>query len=148
MAEAVRTCNVTSGPAVVWDVLADFGNLADWVSEIDHSELTTLETGGVGATRRVQRGRSVLLERVVDWEPGQSLAYEITGLPRIVRRAENRWHLDALGAGTEVTLTSIVDAGGRPPQELVATAVATAMGRVSRMLLAGLAAHLERIDRV
>ncbi len=148
MAQVTRNRRIHASPEAIWEVLADFGALARWAPNVDHSVLTTTTTEGPGTTRRVQTGRTVLLERVVDWQPAVSVAYEITGLPKLIRRAENRWRLEGVDGGTEVSLTSTVDAGGRPPQKLAAAVATRVLARVSDQLLDGLAHHTERNARV
>ncbi len=143
MAQVVRSRQIHASPDAIWDVRADFGAIGAWAPNVDHSALTTDAAQGVGATRRVQVGRNVLLEQVVDWQPGDTVAYEIRGLPKVVRRARNRWRLVGSDTTTEVTLSSEVDAGSRPPQKLVAAVVARVLARASDQLLDGLAAHLE-----
>jgi hypothetical protein len=138
MAEATRHRRIDASPGEIWEVLADYGALAIWAPNVQHSALTTADAEGPGATRRVQAGRTVLLERVIDWQPAVTLAYEIDGLPAMVRRAENRWRLEPVDGGTDVTLTSTVDAGGRPPQTLAAAVIARVLARVSDQLLDGL----------
>lgn len=143
MAESTTSRQIDVGVSVVWDTLADFGALATWAPRIDHVSMTTESISGVGATRRIQSGRIVLLERVAEWEPGVRLAYDIEGLPRVVGHARNDWHLEPAASGTLVSLTSIVDAGSRPPGPLVAKLAVRAMGRVGRGLVEGLARHVE-----
>lgn len=143
MAEVAETIEIACAPADAWAVLADFGAIATWAPNVDHSCLTTAETGGVGAVRRVQVGRNALLERIVEWEAGEALAYELEGLPPIVRSATNRWTVTGAGETTTATLTSTVDAGSRPPQKAVALVVGRTLAKASREMLAGLKAHLE-----
>ena len=81
----------------------------------------------------------------VSWDvvdPGRRLGYRIEGLPPVLRTVRNDWSLTAAGAGTDVAVTTTVDAGPRPPQQLVARLVARRMARASDSMLAGLAAHL------
>lgn len=143
MADIVETTSIARPPGEVWDALAQFGDIAHWAPNVDHSCLTTHESEGVGTVRRVQVGRTALLERVEEWEPGERLAYRIEGLPPVVRSVTNTWHLEAAGASTIVTLTSIVDTGPRPPQQLIARIVGKGLGKASREMLAGLRTHLE-----
>jgi len=144
MADIVEEATIERSPAVVWDALADFGNIARWAPNVDHSCLTTELATGEGAVRRVQVGRNVLLERVVAWEPGRSLAYELHGLPSVVRSVTNTWTLAGDDDATAVTLTSRIDAGPRPPQQLVARVLGRVLGKASREMLTGLTAHVER----
>ena len=62
----------------------------------------------------------------------------------MVRRANNEWRLAPAGStATEVTLTSHVDCGPRPPQQLVARVVARRLAKESESMLAGLDRSLE-----
>lgn len=135
---------VPAPPAQVWATLVRFGDLAAWAPNVDHSSL--LRDGDVapGLARRVQVGARTLLETVDVVDPERHLGYRIEGLPPALREVRNDWTLEPAGAGTAVTITTTVDAGVRPPQELAARAVALVLARASRSMLAGLARHLER----
>lgn len=143
MADIVETISIARSTDEVWAVLADFGGIAQWAPNVDHSRLTTDHGDRVGAARRVQIGRNALLERVLEWTPGETLTYKIEGLPPLVRSVTNAWHLDEVGASTSVTLTSTVHTGPRPPQQLIARVVGRGLANASREMLAGLKAHLE-----
>ena len=123
-------------------MLGRFDRISSWAPDVDHSSYLTEQTEGVGAARRVQVGRMVLVERVTVWDPPHTLAYELEGLPPVVGGATNRWELRPDGTGTEVTLTSTVDPGRKPPGRLVAPLLARRLTRVGDGLVAGLAAHL------
>jgi uncharacterized protein YndB with AHSA1/START domain len=137
-----RAALVDAPPGRVWAVLAEFDRLSSWAGDVDHSSLVTDRVEGVGTARRVQVGRTVLIERVTEWDPPDALAYDLEGLPPVVGGASNRWTLQPVGPRTEVTLTSTVDPGSRPAGKLAAPLVARRLGRASDGLLAGLAAHL------
>lgn len=143
MAVVVEELRIERSPDDVWVALADFGGISRWAPNVDHSCLTTEERAGVGTVRRVQVGRNALLERVVEWEPGQTLAYAIEGLPPVVRSVTNTWRLDGSGGSTTVTLTSRIDAGPRPPQKVAARVFGRVLAKASREMLTGLKAHLE-----
>ena len=127
----------------VWAVLARFDAISAWASNVDHSCLTTTQADGVGAIRRIQAGRTTVLERIVEWEPGAVLAYEIDGLPPVVRGVVNRWELEADGSTTLVRLRTTITPGPRPPHKLAAAAVGKVMTKASNQMLAGLQAHVE-----
>lgn len=137
-----RTATIPVPPPAVWDILADFGALARWVPEVDHSCLLHGGSPDSGVVRRVQVGRMTLLETVTAWSPPEHLAYDITGLPPALRHVANDWRLRAVDGGTEVTVTTSVDAGPRPPQRLIARLAAFRLARTSDAMLAGLAAAL------
>lgn len=147
MTEVVRNRIVNATAGQIWEVLSDYGAISAWAPNVSHSSLTTEMVDGVGATRRVQVGRNALLEEIVDWQPELTLSYDIKGLPKIVRSVNNRWTLNDRGDVTEVTLTSNVEVGNRPPQKLVARIVARQLAKASEQLLSGLAAHAEGMNR-
>jgi hypothetical protein len=148
--EAVRTRTVGASPDAVWATLADFDGISAWADNVDHSAyLDELpadpERPGalVGVARRIQSGRFVLVERISVWEPGERLAYRITGLPKVVRTLINEWRLTGRAdGGTDVALVTFVDCGPRPPQRLVARILGRRMTKASDTMLDGLAAHL------
>jgi hypothetical protein len=133
----------------VWDVLADFDRLAVWAPNADHTcWLDDPRDAGemVGRARRVQAGRVVLVETITVWEPPARLAYDIGGLPAVVKSAVNEWRLRVDPSDPErtvVTLATQVDCGPRPPQRLVARIVGRRLAGASDVMLDGLAAHLD-----
>ena len=132
----------------VWEVLADFDGLAVWADNADHTcwlDEPAADGQMVGRARRVQAGRVVLVERITVWEPPSRLAYDLGGLPPVVRSAVNEWRLVADPAGSDrtiVTLATHVDCGPRPPQQLVARLVGNRLAKASDVMLDGLADHL------
>lgn len=146
MADIARTRTIAAAPQEVWDVLADFGTIGAWVDRIDHSSILVHGAGGdpIGTARRVQIGRNTLVERIVEFDPPHTLAYDIEGLPKRLRRVTNRWTLRPEGQSTVVTLTSTIEIGsGRIPQ-LAERVVCRIITRESDGLLAGLAQRLEK----
>ncbi|MEZ5382405.1 MAG: SRPBCC family protein [Microthrixaceae bacterium] len=153
MSEVVRTRLVSAPGERVWAALADYAAISAWAANVDHSSLTTRAVdgtqAGLGAVRRIQTGRRVILERVVLWGEPTELAYSLEGLPPVVRSARNRWLLKPVGPNvTEVSLTTTLDCGPRPPQQLIARLVARRLAAESDTLLAGLASSLEETTHV
>jgi uncharacterized protein YndB with AHSA1/START domain len=148
--EAVRTRQLDVPPDAVWAVLADFDGISAWAANVDHSSYldevpADADVAGalVGVARRVQSGKFVLIERITVWHPGERLAYEITGLPKVLRHLVNEWRLTGRGdGGTDVALVTQVDCGPRPPQQVVARIAARRLAKASDTMLDGLAAHL------
>jgi len=134
--------HVDAPPEEVWAALADFDAISRWAPAVDHSSYLTAQTEGVGTARRVQVGRTVLVERVTEWDPPHVLAYHLEGLPPVVGGATNRWVLQPDGEGTSVTLTSTVDPGDRPAGRLVAPLLARRLTSTSDGLVRALADHL------
>lgn len=138
-----RSITVAAPAGAVWDVLAAFDRLSAWAEDVEHSTYLTTQTEGVGSARRVQVGRTVLVERVTEWDPPTTLAYAIEGLPPVIGGATNRWTVRPAGDRTTVTLTSTVDPGVKPPGRLVAPLLARRLAKASDGMLAGLARHLQ-----
>lgn len=138
MSTAVRTTELAAPPATVWATLADFGAISAWAPNVDHSCLLSDRTEGVGAVRRIQAGRTTLVERITTWDPPTTLSYDLEGLPPLVRTATNTWRVEPHGSGSRVSLTSTIDTGSRPFQKLIARAVARRMAKASEQMLAGL----------
>lgn len=147
VAEVRHERHVGAAPPVVWEVLADFDAIVRWGRAVDHSSAMTAQRVGVGATRRIQSGSTVVLERVTEWEPDRVLAYELIGLPPVVSEVTNRWEIRADGAGSAVTLTARVEPGPRPPMRVAARAVARRIGAINAELLDDLAAAAESASR-
>ena len=144
VADIDRSRRIAADPQSVWDVLADFGSISSWADNIDHSCI--LNQGGepLGTTRRVQIGRNALVETITEFDTTRRLAYDVQGLPKHVRRFNNRWSLRPVAyGGTVVTLTSTVEIGSGPIGKLAERAVCRAQVRQSDIMLAGLANRLE-----
>jgi len=139
-----RSRTIAADPPAVWDVLADFGTISSWADNIDHSCILTHGSEPLGTTRRVQIGRNALVEQITEFDAMRALAYDVDGLPKRVRRFNNRWSLQSAGAGgTIVTLTSTVEIGSGPLQKLAERLVCRVQVRQSDIMLAGLAQRLE-----
>jgi len=145
VAEIARSRTIAAEPKEVWDVLADFGSISSWADNVDHSCILNHGSEPVGTTRRVQIGRNALVERITEFDPTWALAYDVEGLPKRVRRFNNRWTLRAAQNGTTVlTLTSTVEIGSGRMQKLAERAVCRVQVRQSDVLLAGLAKRWEK----
>jgi hypothetical protein len=127
----------------VWEVLARFDDIAVWApAVVDHSSGLGGPEEGVGAARRIQSGRTTVVETVERWDPPKLLAYRLEGLPGPLRKVVNEWRLEPSGDATEATITSSVDVGPRPPHRLVERVALRRLAKVSDGLLDGLASHL------
>jgi hypothetical protein len=139
-----RSRRITADPQSVWDVLADFGSISSWADNIDHSCILNQGSEPLGTTRRVQIGRNALVETITEFDTARTLAYDVEGLPKHVRRFNNRWRLRPVSyGGTVVTLTSTVEIGSGAIRKLAERAVCRVQVRQSDIMLAGLANRLE-----
>ena len=144
MATITRTASIPASPDAVWAVLADFPAISAWAPNVDHSCLMSDQTEGVGMVRRIQTGRTTVVETVTVYEPLVALGYAITGLPPVIDSVTNTWTLESAGESTMATLTTEIDAGPRPPQRAIARAVGRTMGKASDQMLGGLAERIAR----
>jgi hypothetical protein len=144
VAHISRVRTLATDPQIIWDVLADFGALGTWADNVDHSCLLRATAEPVGRTRRVQVGRTVLTECIIEFDPPGTLAYAIGGLPSFTGRVQNRWDLHQMSErSTEVCLTTSVDIGSRLPQRLAERVVCRILAKSSTDLLTSLATYLE-----
>jgi Polyketide cyclase / dehydrase and lipid transport len=147
VADIDRSRTIAADPQAVWDVLADFGSISSWADNIDHSCILNQGSKPIGTTRRVQIGRNALVETITEFDATWALAYDVAGLPKRVRRFNNRWSLRRVVNGkTVVTLTSTVEIGSGPMRKLAERAVCRVQVRQSDIMLAGLANRLEKLD--
>lgn len=91
--------------ASVWDVCADFPNLADHWGGLKGSRPVGDQTHGVGARRQVDLAPvGTLVETVTAWEEGRTIA--TTNQPSALvplKQAESRLTLEPDGDGTAIT---------------------------------------------
>jgi hypothetical protein len=144
MAVVDRSRTITADPQAAWNVLADFGSISSWADNIDHSCILVQGEEPLGTTRRVQIGRNALVETITEFDAGHALAYDVDGLPKRVRRFNNRWSLRPTGDATTITLTSTVEIGSGPMHKLAEHALCRIQTRQSDIMLAGLAHRLEK----
>ncbi|MCH2432647.1 MAG: SRPBCC family protein [Acidimicrobiales bacterium] len=81
MTTVERSRLVDAAPTEVWKVLSEFETISSWAPNVEHSCFLTEGASDVGTTRRVQVGRSALIETVVEWEEPHTLSYSLKGLP-------------------------------------------------------------------
>ncbi|WP_200950043.1 type II toxin-antitoxin system RatA family toxin [Nocardioides sp. Root151] len=96
---------VAASSDTVWDVCADFPNLADHWDGIRASRAIGEQTHGVGARRQVDlKPVGSMLETVTVWEEGQTMA--TANQPSVLvpfKQAESRLTLEPQGDGTAIT---------------------------------------------
>jgi carbon monoxide dehydrogenase subunit G len=145
VADIDRSRRISADPQSVWDVLADFGSISSWANNIDHSCILNQSGEPIGTTRRVQIGRNALVETITEFDTTRALAYDVDGLPKQVRRFNNRWSLRPVAnGGTVVTVTTTVEIGSGPMHQLAERAACRVQVRQSDIMLAGLANRLEK----
>lgn len=106
MPKLVRQVIINASKERVWEVLADFGGVSNWAPTILESHSTTEANGGVGAERTCRHEKmGNIEERVVAWEDGGSLSYDVTkGLPFPMKSLNNTWSVNAAGDSATVSV--------------------------------------------
>jgi len=145
MFELQHSVDVNASPARVWELLSDYGALASWFADADHSRLITAAPVGVGSERRVSLDGFTLIERIVTWEPRQRLTYDVQGLPPVIKGARSDWQLEDRGDGTtRVSLTmQTVPAAGPVGALLYRVAIRKIMSGRAEALVDGLKRAVE-----
>ncbi|MFQ5523503.1 MAG: SRPBCC family protein [Acidimicrobiia bacterium] len=139
----------------VWDVIADFGNVANLSPGIKKSYLTSDITRGVGATRHCDLALygSTVDERIVEWTEGESFRidiYESSRLP-LIKTSGGSFHVADHDGGTLLTGTLHYSLKYGPIGSLVEKlALRKQLAREWKIFLAGTKKHIETgtlIDR-
>ncbi len=103
MIDVSMSARIAAPPEKVWEVLADYPNVYQWVPYIKHSRATTAHTSGIGAGRACQiPGFGETDERVIEWDEGRSFRYEIQSSGGPIKRASNRWTVRKEAGGSLV----------------------------------------------
>ncbi len=145
MAATHSSRTIAAAPQDVWNLLADIDAASSWAEKVDHSCILVQGAQPVGTTRRIQIGRDTLIERVTEFDPPNTLAYDVEGLPKLMGKVKNRWTLQPTSGGhTVVTLTTTVEIGSNPIQQLAERVTCRVLARESGGMLAGLANRLEK----
>ena len=85
----------------VWEIVSDFGNVSRWHPYITQSTITSSSDRGVG-TERSSEGlqAGTLTEKVIAWDEGNSITYEMTVKPLAMSM------LSISGEGDQTLVTS------------------------------------------
>ena len=135
--------DIAASGTAVWDVLADFPNIADWNGGVKKSYATSDQTEDVGATRHCDLSPTGTLEETIrEWEPGEKLVISIdsaTKLPIKTGLATFELDPDADGGFTKV--------GAHYEYETKWGVLGKLMGgMVDRQLTKGFAGFLEDLE--
>lgn len=103
MTVKAKTSKIIDAPKdIVWDVLDDYGNIANWSAGIEKSFTTGVSATGLGAERVCELGgKKKLQERITHYEPGEAMTinvFGVTGLP--VKGSDTRFSVRANPDGT------------------------------------------------
>ncbi|MGI9615100.1 MAG: SRPBCC family protein [Acidimicrobiales bacterium] len=98
--------SIPASEQAVWDVLADFPNIADWNTGVKTSYATGDAAEGVGATRHCDLSPTGVLEETIRvWEPTERLVISIDSTKRLpIKRGEVTFELDGDTNTTSIEL--------------------------------------------
>lgn len=132
----------------LWEVMSDFGDVANVSPGITSSQLTSEASGGVGATRHCDftlMGSSVE-ERIEEWEDGESIGihvYESKRLP-FVKNQHAHFKLAEAGEGSKLVAHLRYDIGGGPVGAIMHTVMLKKqLAKGWRIFVAGVKHHAE-----
>lgn len=87
----------------VWDILADFGNVADWAPYMRRSNLIGSQESGIGMRRGMRHAWGFRLEEVVtQWHMGKGFAFDVLKAPYPMKDVKEVWVLGAENGHTVV----------------------------------------------
>jgi ligand-binding SRPBCC domain-containing protein len=89
--------------ALVWDVLADFGGVAQWAPYMRKSHLIGEQRTGVGMRRGMRHAWGFRFEEVVtQWHDGKGFAFDVLKAPFPMRDVKEVWVLASEDGHTAV----------------------------------------------
>jgi len=98
-----NSIRIDAPPAKVWSVLSALDTLDQYDPVVKKSELVTQAKEGLGAARRCDLAPSGWFkEKVSEWDPDRSLAFELVECSLPVRRLKYRYTLTTEGGATVV----------------------------------------------
>ena len=122
----------------VWSVLADLESVPSWVEAIQSARCNGDKTSGVGASRVCDlSGGMTIRERWTKWDEGKSFEYVAFGMP-LIKRATNRWTLEAEGSRTLVSSDAEIELKGGFFRKLLEPIMRPAMKAMGSRTLAAL----------
>jgi uncharacterized protein YndB with AHSA1/START domain len=129
--------------SAVWDVLADFPNIARWNTGVKKSYSTGDAIGGVGATRHCDLAPAGTLEETIrEWQPETRLVISIDSVTKLpIKRALVTFEL--VGDGGDWPTTVGVDYAYEPRFGPVGNLIS---GMIDRQLTKGFTGFLADLD--
>lgn len=104
MRELSETVTIAAPSELVWQALADFGDVAAWAPYMRISHLVGDQERGVGTCRAMQHELGFRFEeRVTSWDEGEGFAFDVLRAPWPMTDVRESWRLTNHGDGTRVT---------------------------------------------
>lgn len=112
MLKLMTTVCIDAPSTLVWTRLAKLEEIQIWSAAVLRARCEGAVARGVGAERTCDlTGNIRIQERWIAWDEGRSFQYEGYGLPW-VKRATNRWSVQAIGQRTLLTSEAEIELKG------------------------------------
>lgn len=134
----------------VWQILADFPNIADYASSVRESRSTSEQPFGIGATRSCRFNPiGSTDERIIDLQPGERLTLELFNTKKLpIKESTTTFAVTEVDAGTtRLTMTNQIQPKGGPFAGLVARRLRKRLPAAAQQNVEELGAAAERIAR-
>lgn len=143
--EATAVANVPK--ETLWNVLADFPNIADHVDSVKASTAIGEQVSGVGATRHCDfTGVGSAEEEIIEFETGDRLVillYKASGMP--MKQSVTTFSLAEIDPHTtRLTMRAEIEARGGPISPLVAKLLERRLPKAAQRTVTNLTASAER----
>lgn len=103
MRELSEQVEIAAPVELVWQALADFGDVAAWAPYMRISHLVGEQEHGVGTRRAMQHELGFRFEEVVtDWREGEGFSFDVLRAPWPMNAVRESWRIVASGDGTRV----------------------------------------------
>ena len=142
----VATTTAKAPKHAVWEILADFSNIADYTDQVKTSVSTSEQPSGVGASRHCDlapMGKTE--EKILEFVPEDRMVvslYDTKGIP--VKGSKTTFSLKAVDENTtEITFSAEVEAKGGPLAGFVGKRLASRLPKGAQGLVEDLAASAE-----
>ena len=100
MSEKIDVSIAVAAPKdAAWAILADYGNVHNYVGGVVDSYLTTEQTDGIGMTRycalpRKMMMKQYIVEEISAWDEGKSFRYIVTDTTAPIADGSVEWSVD------------------------------------------------------
>ena len=136
-----RSIEVAASPQKVWPLLVQPEAILKWFTLLEKFDYTSEPPHGQGATFHYEErsgGRLMKCDyRVTDWVEGQRFAFTLVSGP--LAKDDQVWRIEALAAGSRVTLEEDVElSGGVFGRMLLALGVGRMIGKHLQEMLVNL----------
>ena len=110
MREITESIDINSPGQAVWNVLADFGNLADWAPYMHKSSLVGDRKSGVGTCRTMRHSWGFRFEEsVTEWNHGRGYSFDVLRAPYPMKDVRESWVTECEDGLSAVTTRVIYD---------------------------------------